>query len=89
MTNKELDILEKPKATVIKDLASYLAQIRVEMNVDRYEYLVEDRTGMVRGVKLWVRVLGVSKPVNVIFHELGFAQVTLTRAEADKIFGGK
>ncbi|MHA1989378.1 MAG: hypothetical protein ACW981_01780 [Candidatus Hodarchaeales archaeon] len=81
------DILEKPKSALVKDLQGYLSQIQLEMNIESFEY-VYDPQGFVSGIKLFVRILGVSKPVNINFSELGFTETRIPKEIADAIFSG-
>lgn len=78
-------ILEKPKEKIIKDLQSYLAQIKLELNIDSYTYIY-DAQNFISGITLYVRVLGISKPVHIDFSELGFTETRITKETADKIF---
>ncbi len=84
----EDDILEKPESRQVPDLQSYLINLKLEMNISSYEYLTEVVSGntFVSGIRLMISVLGVLKPVDVRFSELGFSQTRLKVAEADKIF---
>lgn len=84
----EDDIIEKPKGTVVKDLKSYLSNLKFEMNITRYEYMQEEVSGktFVTGIRLFVSVIGVVKPVDVKFSELGFTETRLPVAEVDSIF---
>ena len=84
----EDDIIEKPKQKVVKDLKSYLSSFVVETNIEKYEYITEEVAGttFVRGIKLFVRVLGILKPVDVDFSELGFEETRLKIEDVDKIF---
>jgi len=84
----EDDILEKPESRQVPDLQSYLINLKLEMNISSYEYLTEVVSGntFVSGIRLMISVLGVLKPVDVRFSELGFSQTRLIVAEADKIF---
>jgi len=84
----EDDILEKPESRQVPDLQSYLVNLKLEMNISSYEYLTEVVSGntFVSGIRLMISVLGVLKPVDVRFSELGFSQTRLKVAEADKIF---
>ena len=83
-----IEIVEKPKQTVVSDLKSYLSSFVVETNIEKYEYLTEDVSGttFVTGIKLFVKVLGIIKPVDVDFSELGFAETRLKIEDVDKIF---
>ena len=78
-------ILENPKEKIIKDLHSYLAQIKLELNIDSYTYIY-DAQNFISGITLYVRVLGISKPVHIDFSELGFTETRITKETADKIF---
>ena len=84
----EDDILEKPESRRVSDLQSYLVNLKLEMNISSYEYITEAVSGntFVSGIRLMVSVLGVLKPVDVRFSELGFIQTRLKIDEADKIF---
>ena len=87
MSEDPENFLEKPKSAVVKDLQSYLSQIKLEMNIEKFEY-VYDSQGFVSGIKLYVKVLGVSKPVNIDFSELGFTETRITKDAANLIFEG-
>ena len=80
----ETDIIEKPKEKVVKDLKSYLSSFVIETNIEKYEYIVDGQ--FVTGIKLFVRVLGILKPVDVNFSELGFEETRLKVEDVDKIF---
>lgn len=84
----EDDILEKPVAKQVSDLQGYLKNLKLEMNINSYEYLTEivSDTKFVSGIRLMISVLGVSKSVDIKFSELGFIQTRLKIEEADKIF---
>lgn len=78
------DVIEKPKGTIVKDLKGYLSNLKFEMNIKKHEY-IEDGD-FVTGIRLFVSVIGVVKPVDVKFAELGFNETRLKLEEVDKIF---
>jgi len=80
----EEEILEKPQNKIVSDLKSYLMNLKLEMNIEKYEYILE--TDFVAGLRLYVSVLGIIKPVDVKFSELGFNETRLKIKEVDKIF---
>jgi len=84
----EDEIIEKPKQTVVKDLKSYLSSFVVETKIEDYEYITEKVSGtkFVTGIKIFVRVLGILKPVDVDFSELGYEETRLKVEDVDKIF---
>ena len=84
----EDDIIEKPKGTVVKDLKSYLSNFVIKSNIEKYEYISEDVAGtkFVTGIKIFVTVLGILKPVTIHFSELGFEETRLKVEDVDKIF---
>jgi hypothetical protein len=85
---KEEDILEPPKPKQVTDLHNYLVGLKLEMNIQSYTYIKEVVSGttFVAGIRLMISVLGVLKPVDIKFSELGFKQTRITEHEADKIF---
>ncbi|OLS28136.1 MAG: hypothetical protein HeimC3_00970 [Candidatus Heimdallarchaeota archaeon LC_3] len=85
MSEDPEDILEKPKSAIVKDLQSYLSQIKLEMNIESFEFQLDEQN-FVNGIKLFVKILGVSKPVNIKFFELGFTETRLSKEAAEKIF---
>ncbi len=85
MSQDPEDILEKPKSAVVKDLQSYLSQIKLEMNIESFEFQMDDQN-FVSGIKLFIKILGVSKPVNINFTELGFTETRVSKEDAEKIF---
>lgn len=84
----EAGIIEKPKEKVVKDLKSYLSSFVIETNIEKFEYITAEVSGtkFVTGIKLFVRVLGILKPVDVNFSELGFEETRLKVEDVDKIF---
>ena len=84
----KVEVIEKPKGTVVKDLTGYLKNLKFEMNIQKYEYMEEEDAGtkFVSGIRLYVSVIGVVKPVDVKFSELGFTETRLPVDEVDKIF---
>ena len=80
-------ILEKPKSKQVTDLQSYLMSLKLEMNIDRYEYIMDK--DFVVGIRLYVKVLGIVKPVDVQFDELGFNETRLKKSQVDIIFKAK
>ena len=84
----EDDIIEKPKGTVVKDLKSYLSSFVIKSNIEKYEYINENVAGtiFVTGIKIFVTVLGILKPVTIHFSELGFEETRLKVEDVDKIF---
>ncbi len=85
MSQDPEDILEKPKSADVKDLQSYLSQIKLEMNIESFEFQMDDQN-FVSGIKLFIKILGVSKPVNINFTELGFTETRVSKEDAEKIF---
>ncbi len=85
--NDEDDILEKPKSKQVSDLQSYLMSLKLEMNIEKYEYILDK--DFVTGIRLYVKVLGLIKPVDVQFDELGFNETRLKKSQVDIIFKAK
>lgn len=80
-------ILEKPTSKQVTDLQSYLMSLRLEMNIEKYEYILDK--DFVVGIRLYVKVLGLVKPVDVKFDELGFNETRLKKSQVDIIFKAK
>lgn len=87
MNEDDESILEKPKSKQVTDLQSYLMSLKLEMNIDRYEYIMDK--DFVVGIRLYVKVLGIVKPVDVQFDELGFNETRLKKSQVDIIFKAK
>ena len=87
MENDDDSILEKPTAKQVTDLQSYLASLKLEMNIERYEYILDK--DFVIGIRLYVKVLGIVKPVDVQFDELGFNETRLKKSQVHIIFKAK
>ncbi len=86
----EDNIIEKPKEKVVGDLKSYLSRFVIKSNIEKYEYITEEVAGtnFVTGIKIIVSVLGILKPVDVNFAELGFEETRLKLEDVDRIFKG-
>ena len=87
MNDEDDSILEKPQSKQVSDLQSYLMSLRLEMNIEKYEYIFDK--DFVIGIRLYVKVLGIVKPVDVQFDELGFNETRLKKSQVDIIFKAK
>ena len=87
MNEDDESILVIPKSKQVTDLQSYLMSLKLEMDIDRYEYIMDK--DFVVGIRLYVKVLGIVKPVDVQFDELGFNETRLKKSQVDIIFKAK
>lgn len=87
MNDEDDSILEKPQSKQVSDLQTYLSNLKLEMNIEKYEYILDK--DFVIGIRLYVKVLGIVKPVDVKFDELGFNETRLKKAQVDMIFKAK
>ena len=84
MQDDDESIIEKPKSKQVTDLQSYLMALKLEMKIEKYEYITAGE--FVTGIRLYVKVLGILKPVDVKFDELGFNETRLKKSQVDIIF---
>ena len=87
MNDEDDSILEKPQSKQVTDLQTYLMSLKLEMNIEKYEYILDK--DFVVGIRLYVKVLGIVKPVDVQFDELGFNETRLKKSQVDIIFKAK
>lgn len=85
--NEEDEIVPGPTSKQVNDLQTYLMSLKLEMNIEKYEYLLDK--DFVVGIRLYVKVLGIVKPVDVNFSELGFNETRLKKSQVDIIFKAK